>query len=789
MIRTVFLALTIAFGLALPAAAQTVRVIAGEHDDFTRLVLRMPAEMAYTLSGSDPKRILKFGQQSFSFDLQTVFDKIPRTRLRAIEALPDQTGLSLDLACDCVIDTFWYGARYLVLDIREEGRPPEPESPQAAQNATVGPRLAPIGSTAISPTASRLVQNAFAIPAPAPSDGDEAEEVKEAETQSSEEPSTIGQAPEVVEPAVSPSQEAARRAREALTSQLARAASQGLLSPQEHPLHVQEQHEEGLPQAEETMDDGKWTEDLPSSPQENLNVTAHSSVDRDFAEVIESLGARSEPKCLYATYVDVPAWKGEGEFSDQIGPLRAAIYDDRGMILPDAVEALAKFYIYYGFGAEAREALSNLETPSRQAKILHEMSDILMRGYGNPVGVFAKAYDCETSISMWAVLSNPVIPPDTIVDENAILRSFVALPPHLRQYLGPQLANRFIAKGDTKTANEFLKQTRRGAKDDNIHAAYADAEIKLVEGDPLAAEEKLAEVVSENTDISVEALIKLIDTRLERDQVISHETAQLASAYLYENRGTAWEADLRRAAILSHAASGAVDESFEELEDLREQSETDRYLSVKSDLMNILSDEDRVGTAPFLKHAIAESVRRPQTLEPAVGDRVATRLLDLGFADVSERYIPSLSSATSRERHLLRARAALDLSRPRQAEAELVGLHGEDVNALRARAREMAGDFGQAEELYSSLDETEEARRAAWLAEDWERVQSIGESPADAAAAALFKAEGASDVAVPDLSSAEALSATRSLLSNAEDTRRNVEDLLTQMPPVLQDAD
>ena len=43
-------ALLLLLALAAPAAAQTARVVSGEHGDFTRLVIELPSPEGWTLS-------------------------------------------------------------------------------------------------------------------------------------------------------------------------------------------------------------------------------------------------------------------------------------------------------------------------------------------------------------------------------------------------------------------------------------------------------------------------------------------------------------------------------------------------------------------------------------------------------------------------------------------------------------------------------------------------------------------------------------------------------------------
>ena len=155
---------------------------------------------------------------------------------------------------------------------------------------------------------------------------------------------------------------------------------------------------------------------------------------------------------------------------------------------------------------------------------------------------------------------------------------------------------------------------------------------------------------------------------------------------------------------------------------------------------------------------------------------MAERLIALGFPQVAQAYVePALSGPDQRDRQILRARIALAQDRPGQAKVELLGLVGEDVNRLRAKAQSMTGAFRAAHLLYVAGGDAEAARRAAMQAEDWDRAAALGD-------ANIARLAGLDDAEPEALETAKTLDDNRKLLEASEAVRSSVASLLTARP-------
>lgn len=101
------------------ARAETITLRSGEHDDFARLVAFLPEKPKWKVE-QDGRRVEVeiIGGKSHQFDTSSVFDRIPRTRIAEVT----QAGvnrLTIDLACDCTVSSFFQSPRMLVIDVTD----------------------------------------------------------------------------------------------------------------------------------------------------------------------------------------------------------------------------------------------------------------------------------------------------------------------------------------------------------------------------------------------------------------------------------------------------------------------------------------------------------------------------------------------------------------------------------------------------------------------------------------------------------------------------------------------
>lgn len=655
--------------LCLPLAAwsQTVTVRSGEHEGFTRLTLSMPYRVEWRATRTGAGVTLSFDGFRPVFDLDAALERIPRTRVTGIRRGVEAGTLEIMLGCDCRISEFWHGDALLVLDfldVATDSRPPASvEKQRAIPQRTLTPDSMPrIGAS----KATELMLRGLEMP--------------------DEIPATRAAAPDTVAPAPD-----LPKMRDELARKIGRAATQGLLEPST--LRADEEPSDPPPapegnQASFSQSDDKPDQPVVTEPTANMNIKAETGTD---LELLRNMGARlpttNARSCLPDDRLNIGTWAEEGTFWSRIGAGRAHLTNEIDRVDPDAARDLARAYIYFGFGAEASQVLAMVAQPTSDHLLLDELATILEAGSipDGATGILSGQTGCPSTVAMWSVLAQETLTDPGATDRHAILRSFNALPLHLRAHLGPILARRFVDAGDQGMVGDILNILDRGVQPPDSEANLVMAEAALAKGDEDGAAQGLMDVVQSNTRPSAEALIRLVETRSQSADGLSFELAQLAGAYATENRGTALQRDLEWAHVMALAASGAFAAAFEVLDRVEDDLPSERS-DTRSAVAGLLAD--RADDITFLRRVIGGDAGQPQSLVPKSANAVAARLLELGFPGRARTFVAAdADGSAGRDRQLLRARAALAMGRPRQAQVDLLGRTDADANSLRESAR------------------------------------------------------------------------------------------------------
>ena len=712
---------TLVCGLPVPGWANPVTVRSGEHDGFTRLVLDLPRPRGWTVEQEGRTARLVLNGKKVDFDLSNSFRKITTGRIIDLFPAADANALTIALNCDCKIDAFRLGNEMLVIDIRGapasaggQPRPPARPVPPILETAT---STIPAGSIPLLPFSSHRPDRTARLKfGPHPQDRNVADlpDIQTAERFTEPAPSVT--APGLVVPSsAQPSGRDPRitEAERRLAEQLSRAVSQGLVTSRAAhlPEPAEQHHEPTLPSTAPNK--------AAKSGTPAINLRAQTSADRDFLEALGvPVTTLNGETCISTAKLEISSWAGEGTFSQEVGRLRGSLMGEFDRPDPDAGLALARLYLHYGFGAEARHVLKAAPVSQDDLSLLQTLADIIEFGHGSDTGVFANQFDCDTSAALWAVLSVPTVPGMAKINDNAVLRAINALPPHLRTLLGPTASERLRAAGHEPLSAQLLDLVERGVATSDPRLDFSRAGQALVDDDLLAASTALQKVVETNTELSPKALIQLIESRLSRKLPIDMQMAELAGAYALEYRKQPLGVDLKRVHILALAEAGAYDLAFAELAHFAPFSDPETVDQMRGHAMAALAANG--GTLPFLKYALRTGDASTTALDASSENAVAARLLDLGFPAQAASYLQTDAiGAQDKIRRILRARVALAEMKPRRAEADLLGLSGPEADKLRARARSMSGDHAVAQRLFATLDQKEAMVEQAWLAGDW----------------------------------------------------------------------
>jgi hypothetical protein len=677
------------------AAAQTVPVRSGAHDGFDRLVIDLPARTPWQIEPRETGVSVIFDGTGLRFDLGAVFDRIGRQRLRAISA-PGEGRLELEFACACEVSPFWHGGNMLVLDIADP--PPAPPAPTARLRPVTAPQQGSLVSAGLAAPVTSIAGAALAERlGPRISAGPSAQAVA---------PSVAAQA-----------DDALREMRVALSQQLGRAASQGLVTPtvnqstQRAPRPV-DAALAPLPQA---------TDPDPAMPppQEAARhiavpgLRATTSMDRDITGgAPPDLPART---CPQAAHIDVAAWGGAGPFASEVGRLNSMLFGEFDSVDEASALRLARLYIHHGFGIEARQVLGWLDARSPEVAAARELAALVETGSVPDGSRIAGALGCGEPGVLWAILAMPRLPDEAVFDHRALQRSFVALPDGVRRAVGPALVQRLTSAGHHATADALLRQMPGGDAPSDAEEGLARAALARETGKPETAQTTLREITRTNSEQTGIALAETIESALAREAPVGFDDAQLAGALAFEHRGTPLGERLTLGYLSALAASGAFDEAMTEFDRLRPSvgaAAVPRVASVLATYLVTYGDD-----ITFLRAIIADRIAPPGTLDAPVSLAVARRLLDLGFPAQAARHVAPIQGAETgadrKARKLVRARIALAQDRPAEALRELLGLSGDEVDLLRAEAFAARGDHTGALKLFAAHDVDRRADRAA----------------------------------------------------------------------------
>lgn len=734
---------------ATVGSAQTISVQSGEHDGFTRLVFTFPKLGEWSLLRSSDGYELSTPGGIPSYDLGNVFRRIATDRLARIFVEPSQGVLKLSIACKCYAMPFELGNGILVIDIKD-GAPPEGSSFELSNS---GDRLAPLTGKSqlqprprpkdaivptaemptqapiIPPTLSRAISNASRVPF----DPSPLEEIKN--------PLLLDQA------------------RQDLLWQLSKGATAGIVDIEVpvRPTTAQEKR---------TAAQGniRIGEDLGLVPN-----TKTRSVDR-----MTGAGER----CIPDKELDIGAWAPEGDVISGIALGTTNLVGEFDRADPDAIKRVVRYYLALGFGAEARLVLDAFKVSAPDRALWETLSHILDLEVP-PGDVFADMEVCDTSAALWSVLAKKDIPPLNQIAIPAVLRSFSALPLHLRRLVGPDLASRFLSRGDTATARAIRDAILRAPGGSGDRVQMLEAEIALANGDTSSAEDFLLPLSGGSGPLGIKSIVALIQAKVDKGEEVLVEMTTTAESLLQEARGGENEAMLTAALALGYASQNRFESAFGLVAPRDPEA-----VPIWGVLAGRGNDE------ALLNWGLFQGSELPPPLSPELNKKAARRLLDLGFPEQALIWLGANSDTQMREdtdARLLAAEAELSLNKLPKALARLDGLEGDKANRLRGIV--LAGM--RADNAVSYLGKTGQVDAAADLAKqtrDWSGLGDLEQGGVWQEAVSLISPpsevsilEGASSKpATAEAANNGPLAQTRATLDESAAARAVLNELLAQ---------
>ncbi len=737
--------------LPVTTMAEPISVRSGQHSTFSRLVLALPDGVTWKLKNELGKHTLTFENHNDGFDISSVFQRMPRTWLT--DLTNTQSELHVKVNCDCELRVFEEANDLLVLDILE-GPPLSAEDLEPVVEKVV-PESAASDNTRVALPSNfefgQLLwsnQNELIAPRELPDLA----------------------APELEIAINSPEKEILEETLEALLSGISEAATRGILEPAttSEPDTVPKHLETESPPIFDS------SSSAPSQPTLSSNIRVTTSQDTPSSqqhELISSLGT----VCPDPSQIQVETWGGASTFGAELGAARTALYQEFDRIGSTEVLSLVRLYLYYGFGAEAKQVL-NMSAPLKEEfPYLSLIADVLEFGSSENSSAVRSFSDCDSDMAFWAVLANAEITEADKINVQATLRTMEKLPVHLRQFLGPVLSDRLMQNGDFDSAATVLRNLDRTNLSQNSEATLVHAEIQKEQGNEEISNRILKEVINENDAQSPLALIRYVDQHLASDQVIPADIALLVEAYAFELRNDAIGPSMQRAHVLASAKSGQFRKAFDAMPSLQRQQDQRYAGEVYSLVVKELAEKS--DDSEFLNHVFGDIFGYQGQLDAQVGIDTAQRIYDLGFPKVAAGFLERQTEArASNSGRILQAQIALSAGQPDLALDALDGLTGPNATKTKAKALRDLGASEEAVQLFQSVDEVEAAELTAWLSTDWQDILA-SDRPLYSQLLTIAKTN-----IKPIRTEDGMLESSRNALEESSNTRETLNRILSEMP-------
>lgn len=611
--------------IAPPAMADTVRVLGGEHADFTRLVLHLPGDLRWSKKTAGNSVSLDFSSQKTAFDVSKAFERIRRDRVSSLVAASGV--LRIGLGCQCEVSVYPTGQQMLVVDVRST---PERQATSPSKPSIVGS----IKRSAINPQTQAKPQ----------------EVTKRVKTEVASPPHPQVQATE-----------------RKLLEQLSRATNLGLLKLSPAPMF--ENTNRQTPHLAK-----KARPDVRSNISTNIPI--HSAIHAVEATPDVSYNGI---ECISDTNLTIADWQVGESFSKGLSKLRKELGGEITPINQNSALRMVRHYISYGFGTEAIALLQEMEKP-KDGALLAAMAMTIDQLEGPSPMDWRGLATCEGKIALWALVSGEGY---NGLNAKSIALNFTSLPEDLQNLLGPRIAEKLLKLDAKEEADFILGNVARQQVQETAEYRFANAKSYLHEGSTVKAASEFSATVQSEAPISAEALIQLILTELEEKRPVSDETLGLLVSYTYQYQDEEIAIRLNQTLYSVRLAAGHFAEAWAML-DASNFSQEGLKQAATTFLKALV---ENAPDFEFMRYGttLADS---GDEFPPRLSLAVARRFLNLGFTELASRYLKRATSPTEqRSRRLLQAEILLATGNHLAAKAELLGLRGEDVNHLLAQIR------------------------------------------------------------------------------------------------------
>ncbi len=711
LILTVFAASVASVAAAFGQSSIVVR--SGEHADFSRLVIDEPLTESWSLQSYQDHAVIVLNGVDAKFDTGKVFDLIPRTRVAELESLAKDGGSALVIrfACECHVEAFETTGRRIVADIKFGALPNitafEPTSPLT----DVEPHSESAAIENFSDPSSLFAQSRLDFPRL--ESGIEAEispvivlknDIIVPEERAAAQESTVADATNAQNPDANLDSEVAKAQRE-LFAQLARSIDQGIIEVVD-PVESTARSDESIgidePEPNNEMiaghvdralrdDDVAVLEATPTDSSAEVDASQHLAaqtvLDRDSPQTHAAAGSEIR-NCLPQSDFEIAAWAEDKPLFEQLANLNSKILGEFDQPDAEIITRLARLYVHYGFGMEARALLLQFGSEIPDTPLLMDLSEIVEERPIANDGPVMRNIGCENSADLWASLATGQIQPPNVDGTDKILAEVTKLPTDLRRLVGPRIGAILLAANKTDAADKLLYMIKRSAGVQGADYELFEALVANALGNLSEARSIFEKLVGSNSPNRPAALVELAALTVNRKEPASADLIEDVSATAVILGGTAIGKQLRLAEIRLRAGSNNLADALRlfrtEIAPTNNYSVSDRDLLIE---LFLAADATRESDANYAT-AVLENADLIGDGPAFRGVRldVGEKLRVIGLAADALTFLAPLLDANEPDAKIVAATAELDLSHPDQTLSWLAGMYDPDSAALRLRA-------------------------------------------------------------------------------------------------------
>lgn len=587
-------------GMIASAQTTTIPVRAGEHADFTRLVIQIPDENTWRVTTDETTARLIVDGPVLQFDLSQTFSRIPRTRLRNVVAAAGN--LELHLGCLCEVRAFEDIPGFLIIDILGVAHEPAPLP-------VITTRPPPRPETLLRPGAAQSADNSRA--------GLDLARSMRGQSPQDRAPISLTLLP--FDPAVNrlsiPS--APDQSGQSATSAVSRAEI-----TQELGRMVAASVAQGrlVPNQELPVAPGRPEADSPMAPHLDQAMAGHLAPLSTATPSDEQTAA-----CSRLSRLDLTGWASESESGHSPHSLDG-LYGEFDKIDPDKGLALIRSYLSLGFGAEARLSATLLDLPSPMANLVNAISYIVDLEVVPDTDALVGLSECGSEGALWAFLGDTTDAEKADFPFDALILAVDALPPHLRLHLGPAILQQLTHLGQNKPAMMIEAALDRVAAQHSDSLQLAKVARALSDAPPAHAE-ALENTLSPHT--SDEALIFLLTRREASDDPVTTDLIELGKSRRLALRGDPQAVELTGLLARALARNGAFAEAFSLAQSWDTGMTPQDLATLNDDLFDRLTRH--AGDGDFVERVFDLKPWEHHDLSPRQAAQIAQRLTELGF--------------------------------------------------------------------------------------------------------------------------------------------------------------